>query len=306
MIGVVIILALVQGLTEFLPVSSSGHLVLLNKFFGIENDFLLLSVILHVATLFSVVWVLRREVWEVARRPFGEMGRKLIFASVPTVLIVLLFKGFIDKSFDGGLLPFCFMFTAVLIVVSEVLNRNALGQKTKKNKKINVKNCQYLSKNSGNLGKDDENCNIKDCNDLSNNKNVAVVCDCEKKGKITKKTAIFMGVAQGIATLPGISRSGSTICAGLTLGKSRKEVAHFSFLMSIPIILASLVFEVYEYVSSGQALTLSWIELAVGFVVALITGIFAVKFMLRVIEKHSLIPFAVYLAVISVASFFVI
>ena len=68
MIGVVVILAIVQGLTEFLPVSSSGHLVLLNKFFGIESDFLLLSVILHVATLFSVVWVLRKEVLQVARR----------------------------------------------------------------------------------------------------------------------------------------------------------------------------------------------------------------------------------------------
>lgn len=253
MIGVVIILAIVQGLTEFLPVSSSGHLVLLNKFFGIENDFLLLSVILHVATLFSVVWVLRKEVVTIVKHPFGDVSKKLLLATIPTVVIVLMFKGFIDKSFEGGLLPFCFMFTAVLIVVSEILNQNS---KT-------------------------------------------------KNSKITKLTALFMGVMQGIAVLPGISRSGSTICAGLLAGKNRKDVAHFSFLMSIPIILASLIFEVYEYVVSGQALTLAVYELIIGFVVALIVGIFAVKFMLKLIEKHSLVWFAVYLAVISIVTLFV-
>lgn len=254
MIGVIIILAIVQGLTEFLPVSSSGHLVLLNKFFRIQNDFLLLSVILHVATLFSVVWVLRDEVIQILKKPFGPTGKKLIFATIPTIIIVLVFKGIVDKSFDGAFLPFCFMLTAVLIVVSEILNK----------------------KNSS------------------------------KDKQITKKTAIIMGIAQGIAVLPGISRSGATICSGLMLGKDRKEVAHFSFLMSIPIICASLIFEVYEYIVAGQALTLLWYEILIGFVVALITGVIAVKFMLKLIEKHSLIWFSVYLAIISVVSFFVI
>lgn len=249
----IIILAVVQGLTEFLPVSSSGHLVLLNLFFGIENDFLLLSIILHLATLFSVVWVLKKEVWEIAKKPFGNTGRKLIWATIPTVLMVLLFKGVIDKAFSGKFLPVCFMLTAVLIVVSEILSK----KKT-------------------------------------------------EKREITSKTAIFMGVAQGVATLPGISRSGATICSGLMAGKDRKEVAHFSFLMSIPIIIASLVFEVFEYVSAGLALTILWYELLIGFVVAFIVGVFAVKFMLKLIEKYSLIPFAIYLAIISIGSFFVI
>ena len=250
----IIILAIIQGLTEFLPVSSSGHLVLLNKFFGIENDFLLLSVLLHLATLFSVVLVLRKEVLEVARHPFGEKGRKLIISTIPTIVIVLLFKGLVDKSFEGGFLPVCFMLTAVVIVVSELLNKHSKS----------------------------------------------------KDKTITKKTALFMGIAQGIAVLPGISRSGATICAGLAQGKNREQVAHYSFLMSITIILASLVYEVYEYVVSRQALTLMWYELLIGFIVAFITGIFAVKFMLRVVEKHSLIWFAVYLVAISIVSFFVI
>ena len=255
MIFFIIILALVQGLTEFLPVSSSGHLVLLNKIFGIENDFILLSVILHVATLFSVLIVLRKEVKEIICHPFGSLSKKLIFATIPTILIVLCFKSFYDSAFDGRFLPFCFMLTAVIIVISE-----------------------YISKRQTKIG-------FKPLNNTR---------------------AIIMGIAQGIAVLPGISRSGATICSGLITGSKREEVAHFSFLMSIPIIFASLVLEIYEYAKVGQTLTLAWYEILIGFIVALITGIFSVKFMLKLIEKHTMLWFAVYLVVISIVSFFVI
>ena len=255
MIFFIIILALVQGLTEFLPVSSSGHLVLLNKIFGIENDFILLSVILHVATLFSVLIVLRKEVKEIICHPFGSLSKKLIFATIPTILIVLCFKSFYDNAFDGRFLPFCFMLTAVIIVISE-----------------------YISKRQTKIG-------FKPLNNAR---------------------AIIMGIAQGIAVLPGISRSGATICSGLITGSKREEVAHFSFLMSIPIIFASLVLEIYEYAKVGQTLTLAWYEILIGFIVALITGIFSVKFMLKLIEKHTMLWFAVYLVIISIVSFFVI
>ncbi len=254
MIFFVVILAIVQGLTEFLPVSSSGHLVLLNKFFGIENDFLLLSVILHVATLFSVLIVLKDEVKEIVKHPFGNLSKKLVLSTIPTVIIVLCFKSFFDSSFDGRYLPICFMLTAFLIVVSEFVSLK------RKNKKDNISYWQ----------------------------------------------GIVMGIAQGIAVLPGISRSGATICSGLLVGSDRKQVARFSFLMSIPIIIASLALEIYEYISLEQVLTLAWYELVIGFVVAFITGVFAVKFMLKVIEKHNLLWFAVYLIVISFVSFFVI
>ena len=248
-----IVLAFVQGLTEFLPVSSSGHLLLLSKLFGINNDFLLLSVILHVATLLSVIIVLKSEVKELIKHPFGDLSKKLILATIPTVVIVILFKSFFDNAFDGKYLPFCFMLTSVLIVLSE-----------------------FICKKKTNLTK-----------------------------TITSKDSIIMGIAQGIAVLPGISRSGATICTGLICGKNREEVAHFSFLMSIPIILASLVLEVYEYVKVGQVLMISWYELLIGFIVAFITGLFAVKFMLKLIEKHSLMIFAVYLVIIAIISFFI-
>lgn len=253
MIFYIVVLAFVQGLTEFLPVSSSGHLLLLSKLFGINNDFLLLSVILHVATLLSVLIVLKSEVKELIKHPFGDLSKKLILATIPTVVIVILFKSFFNNAFDGKYLPFCFMLTSVLIVLSE-----------------------FICKKKTNLTK-----------------------------TITSKDSIIMGIAQGIAVLPGISRSGATICTGLICGKNREEVAHFSFLMSIPIILASLVLEVYEYVKVGQVLIISWYELLIGFIVAFITGLFAVKFMLKLIEKHSLMIFAVYLVIIAIISFFI-
>lgn len=253
MIFYIIVLAFVQGLTEFLPVSSSGHLLLLSKLFGINNDFLLLSVILHVATLLSVLIVLRSQVKEIIKNPFGNLSKKLILATIPTVVIVILFKSFFDNAFYGKYLPFCFMLTAVLIVLSE-----------------------FICKNRTNINK-----------------------------PLTSKDAIIMGIAQGVAVLPGISRSGATICTGLICGNNREDVAHFSFLMSVPIILASLVLEVYEYVKVGQVLTISWYELIIGFIVAFITGLFSVKFMLRLIEKRSLVIFAVYLVIIAILSFFV-
>ena len=123
---------------------------------------------------------------------------------------------------------------------------------------------------------------------------------------ISKSMAFIMGIAQGIAVLPGISRSGATICAGLIQKGKREQVTHFSFLMSIPIILASLILEIYEYISIGQALTLAWYELLIGFIFAFVSGIFAVKFMLNIVKKHSLVWFAIYLFVISILSFFVI
>lgn len=250
----IIVLALIQGLTEFLPVSSSGHLVLVSKLFGNTQDFLLLSVLLHVATLFSVVFVLRKQVWEIIKNPFGNLSKKLVVATIPTVILVFLFKSFIEKAFSGIYLPFCFMATAVLIIFTEVLSKNHKNR----NKKLDYKD------------------------------------------------SLIMGVFQGIAVLPGISRSGSTICGGLISGANRDEVANFSFLMSIPIIVASLIMEVYDYVVSGTVVTFAWYELLIGFVVAFISGFFAVKFMINLIKKHSLIWFSIYLILISVLSFFII
>lgn len=246
-----IILGLIQGLTEFLPVSSSGHLVLFGKIFGINGDFVLFSVIMHVATLLAVIVYFYKDIWELIKHPFSKNAIKLYIATIPTVLIVLLFKGFIEDSFGGALLPFCFVFTAVLLIVSQILSK--------------------------------------------------------KVGKpISKTGAICMGIAQGIAVIPGISRSGATICTGLILGHDRKECAKFSFLMSIPIIIASMAYELLG-VFKGEVVELVGVfQIILGFIFAFIVGLLSIKLMMKVVENLKLYWFSAYLAIIAVVSFFVL
>ena len=162
-------------------------------------------------------------------------------------LIVLLFKGFIEDSFGGALLPFCFMITAVLLIVSQILSKK-------------------------------------------NNK------------PITKTGACIMGIAQGIAVLPGISRSGATICTGLILGYDRKESANFSFLMSIPSIIASLIYELYGAFSGSGFESLEFWPLFFGFVFAFVVGLLSIKLMLKVVQNLKLYWFSAYLFIISIVS----
>ena len=247
-----IFLGALQGLTEFLPVSSSGHLVLFQNIFGIETDFLFFSVLLHLATLFAVVLVLWKDIKHLVFHPFCKEAQMLYAATVPTVLIVLVFQGFFEGAFSGTFLPISFMITAILLFLTELL----------------------ASKSSG---------------------------------KMTFKTALFTGVAQGLAVLPGISRSGATICTSVLLGVDRKRASRFSFILSIPIILASMAYEILGALSSGEeVLSIPIIPTIFAFFAAFILGVISVKFMLNAFQKIKLWWFSIYLVILSVVSFFVI
>ena len=245
-----IIYGLIQGLSEFLPISSSGHLVLFSKFLSYDGNFILFSVLLHLATLLAVVIYFRKEVIELIKKPFSKDAVLLYIATIPTVLLVLLFKGFVEDSFSGSLLPFCFIFTAVLLLISQILSKQ-------------------------------------------NNK------------PITKKNAFIMGIAQGIATLPGISRSGSTICTGLILGQDKEKTAKFSFLMSIPIILASMAYELLKVFKFGAG-EIAVVPTVIAFIVAFVSGFLSIKLMLSAVKKLKLYWFSIYLFIIGIISFFVI
>ena len=245
------LLGLIQGLTEFLPVSSSGHLVLLNKIFGIEQNFLFLSVLLHVATLLAVVIVLRKQIWQMVTHPFSKQTLMIVVATIPTVIIVILFKEFFENAFTGGLLPLCFAMTATLLIFTTLFSK-------------------------------------------------------PKDKQMSYKSAFFMGISQGVAVLPGISRSGVTICTGLICGEDKKQATNFSFIMSIPIIICSLVYEIYESVSAGQTLFSgnAWLVL-MAFVVAFISGIFAIKCMIKIVEKGKYYYFSIYLYLLAIACLFI-
>lgn len=251
---VALILGIVQGLTEFLPVSSSGHLMLLNSIFKIDGNFLMIEIILHVATLLAVVIIFRKEVWFLLKNPFSKQMKNLVLATIPTIVIVFVFKFFTDSVFESAnLLPLTFMITAFILVISQVV-----------------------------------------CDKKKN---------CEKR-EIKKSSALLMGVMQGFAVMPGISRSGSTICTGLILGENKEESAKFSFLMSIPIILASLFYEIMF--SSSEILSVGILPLIVSFFSAFLIGILSIKFMLKIVAKSKLYYFSLYLVILSILSLFIV
>lgn len=244
-------LGLVQGLTEFLPVSSSGHLTLFSKLFGLEEN-LFVSILLHVATLLSILVFFRKDVLQIVLHPFSKETMLIVYATIPTCIIVLLFLPLLKMSFDGMFLSISFLISGALLLCAE------------------------------NLSKKGQN------------------------GEIDAKTAIFMGFLQGVAAFPGISRSGATISAGLVKGKDKSKVAKFSFLMSLPIILASMLMEIFELASGKMSVCYPWWALLISFIIAFAVGVFAIKFIMKVVEKTRLKWFSFYLFALSIICLFVL
>ena len=240
-----IVLGSVQGLTEFLPVSSSGHLLLFEKIFHIDDN-LFLTLFLHLGTLFAVLVVYRKTLWQIIKRPFCDIAKKLYIASLITICLVCVFKSLIEGSFTGNFYILGFCISGFLLILTQIL---------------------YSSR------KQSSKC-------------------------LTYKNACLMGFAQGLACVPGISRSGSTICAGLLSGCEKNSVADFSFLMSIPIIVASMMYEVIF--NNVGAYSFDILALIVGFIVSFVFGLIAIKFMIKFIKKVSLTYFGIYLFMLSI------
>lgn len=244
-------LGIIQGLTEFLPVSSSGHLVLFSKIFNMQES-LFVSIVLHVATLLSIVVVFHKQIWEILKHPFSKKMMLYVVATIPTCLIVLILMPMIKLSFGGEALSICFLISAIFLYVSESLSKRKIAT------------------------------------------------------EIDYRDAMIIGIAQGFAVFPGISRSGSTISAGLLCGKDKKQTAEFCFLLSIPIILLSLLMEVYEICAQKVVINISVIGIILACVSAFIVGIFAIKTMIKLTQKSNLKWFAIYLLCIAMISLFIL
>lgn len=251
------LLGILQGLTEFLPISSSGHLELGNAVLKVDAaNNLLFAVVVHVATVFSTIVVFRKDIARLLSGlltfQWNDSTRyvfRLLFSVIPVMIIGLFFKEEVEQFFTGNLL----LVGSMLIVTAGLLTFAHFAPKG-----IN---------------------------------------------QITWGRSFVMGIAQALAVLPGISRSGATIATGLILGAKKEEVARFSFLMVlIPILGAALLNVVSgDFSTEGSIGTL---PLLIGFFSAFLSGWLACSLMIRVVKSGKLIYFAVYCLVIGIIAIF--
>ena len=248
-----ILLGIVQGATEFLPVSSSGHLVLFQNILGITNEagvsaMLAYTILLHVGTLFAVCFVFRKDLLNILKKPFSKLTGFLVIATLPAVLAAL-FGDTIENMFGGGFLGFEFLFTAILLVACELVAARGNAAEKKRFKEMKWHD------------------------------------------------ALTMGFMQLVAVLPGVSRSGSTIAGGLFSNLTRTTATRFAFLMSIPAILGSLVFDIKK-IGNLESAGISWAAIILGIVFAAVSGFLAIRFMLKLVQKRKLYGFAAYTAIL--------
>ena len=256
-----LILGLLQGLTEYLPVSSSGHLAIGSHILGIEaEENLMFTVAVHVATVLSTLVVLGGEIIRLVRGTFGPFNAgasglarlnadqrymlNILVSMIPIFVVGIFFKDTVESIFGEGLLVVgcCLLVTAGLLAYS------------------------YLSKP-------------------------------RQKESISLIDAFIIGIAQAVAVLPGLSRSGSTIATGLILGNNKAHMAQFSFLMVIPPILGEALLDTIKATKEGFSAAfgdLSVMALVVGFVAAFVSGIAACKWMIGIVRRGKLIYFAYY------------
>lgn len=251
-----IILGMVQGFAEFLPISSSGHLILLQNWFGIEDNVVFYSIMLHLGTLIPVIIVLWKEILGLFKKPFNKFWY-LVLATIPAGIMGIIFSKVIDLDliFEEHiwLLSITFLFTAGEMIFSEMW--------AKKHQMAN---------------------------------------------QINSKTAFIMGCGQAVGVLPGISRSGSTLTAGNLAKVDKTENANFTFLMSIPIILAAALMEVLDLITGeASAASIDFVPLMLGILTAMICGYIAIKFMLKIIKKANYKWFSLYLVLMAAANLIV-
>lgn len=254
-----VVLGLVQGLTEFLPVSSSGHLELAKAILGdnsVPEESLLFTVILHFATALSTLVVFRKDVWVIMsgllKFKWNEETRfsvKIIVSMIPAVIVGVLFEEQLEFLFGKNI-----AFVGGMLLVTALL--------------------LWLADRARNTGKN-----------------------------VSYKNAFIIGIAQAIAILPGISRSGATISTSVLVGNDKSKAARFSFLMVVPLIFGKIAKDIVSGDLSTETANLS--VLGLGFIVAFVSGLFACTWMITFVRKSKLSWFALYCVVIGLTAIIV-
>lgn len=257
-----IVLGLVQGLTEYLPVSSSGHLAIGSYLFGIDGEEnLTFTILVHIATVLSTLVILWKEVSWIFKGLFQfQMNNEtryfinILISMIPVGIVGLFFKDAVEKVFGSGLL----IVGCMLLLTASLLAFS------------------YFAKP-------------------------------RQKEMLSKKDAFIIGLAQAVAVMPGLSRSGSTIATGLLLGNKKEKLAQFSFLMVIPPILGEALLDILKAVKGGAEAAVGNLSLTVmlaGFIAAFVSGCLACKWMIRIVKNGKLIYFAIYCAIAGALTIF--
>ena len=251
-------LGLVQGLTEFLPVSSSGHLEIGQALLGTASEEnLTFAIVVHAATVLSTLVILWKEVAQLFKGTFTttqwnsdkKYVSMILVSMIPVFVVGMFFKEQVESLFGSGLklVGICLCITAVLLYFSEWLSKRRSGE----------------------------------------------------GHEVGYKDAIIIGLAQAVAVLPGLSRSGTTIATGLLLGNKKESVAQFSFLMVLIPILGETFLNILDMIEDPSLVGgVGFMPLAIGFLAAFISGCLACKFMINLVKKGKPIYFAIYCAII--------
>lgn len=254
-----IILGLVQGITEFLPISSSGHLVIVRDFLAIDDlNGLAFDAVLHFATTAAVMVYFRADIWNLIQVALRKLGRlpvnekditllyALIIGTIPAAILGVLLESYISENFRSSIIVAVVLFlTAFFFMYTEWR--------------------YYLQ---------------------------------PAHGELTLKRGLLVGLFQALALLPGMSRSGSTIAGGMLLGMTRYEASRFSFLLAIPITLGAGSKMALDLLKRDGGVV-NWAMLLVGSIVAFVTALIVIHFFLRFIKKYSLWPFVWYSIILS-------
>jgi len=239
----IILLGLLQGLTEFIPISSSGHLIIAHELFGTVQNSLVFDVALHVGTLFALAVFFRRDILNLLTNVFkanksGRLARLLIMATIPAAAAGFLFEDLIDQHMRR--------IEVVAVTLAVVAVIMFLAERTAKNR---------------------------------------------QESEISTANAAVIGLAQAVALVPGVSRSGATITAGIFCGLNRVSAARFSFLLAMPIITGSAL---GVFLQNGDVVSGNASDLVLGAATAFVSGLLAIKFLMNYLAKHSLAVFAWY------------
>ena len=243
-----ILLAIIQGFTEFLPISSSAHLILLSEISGWEDQGLVFDVALHFGTLLAVIFYFRDDLLNMFCPSNFKSIDSLIHSQLGIITVatipVVLFGGLFSESIEQNLR------SSMVIAIATIFFGLLLFLADSKKK---------------------------------NNNDIAV----------NLGIGFLIGLSQVFALIPGTSRSGVTITAGLFLGLSREEAAKFSFLLAIPVIMAASVFELYQ-LTQVEVLVFDYFDLLLGIVVSFVVAFLTIKWFLAVVQKIGMLMFAIY------------